>query len=104
MSAALRLTADTGGTFTDLVVEGHPGGLRFFKRPTTPDDPIEGLLDVLEAASEELGETTASLLGRSDLFIFGTTRATNAIVTGGTAKTALLTTKGHPDILLLREG
>jgi N-methylhydantoinase A len=33
-----------------------------------------------------------------------TTRATNALLTGGTAKTAFLTTDGHRDILLLREG
>jgi N-methylhydantoinase A len=34
----------------------------------------------------------------------GTTRATNAVVTGSSAKTAFLTTKGHRDVLLLREG
>ncbi len=45
-----------------------------------------------------------ALLGQGDLFIFGTTRATNAIVTGSTARTALIVTKGHPDILLFREG
>ena len=38
------------------------------------------------------------------MFIHGTTHATNAIVTQSTAKTALLTTAGHPDILVLREG
>src|SRR6202035_5087332 len=35
---------------------------------------------------------------------YGTTRATNAILTGGTARTAFLTTEGHPDTLVLREG
>jgi N-methylhydantoinase A len=43
----LRLAADTGGTFTDLVVEGDPSGARFFKRPTTPDDPVRDLLEVI---------------------------------------------------------
>ena len=100
----LRLAADTGGTFTDLVVEGGAQGLRFFKRPTTPDNPIEGLLDVIGAAGQTFDASPRSLLARVDLFVFGTTRATNAIVTGATAQTALLTTKGHPDILLFREG
>ena len=38
------------------------------------------------------------------MFIHGTTHAINAIVTKKTAKTALLVTSGHPDILVLREG
>ncbi len=100
----LRFAADTGGTFTDLVIDGEALGTRFYKRPTTPDDPVRGLLDVLRAAAADLGTTTPELLARADLFVFGTTRATNAVVTGATALTALLTTKGHPDILLLREG
>ena len=100
----LRFAADTGGTFTDLVVDGESLGTRFYKRPTTPEQPVRGLLDVVDAAASDLETTTRELLGRGDLFVFGTTRATNAVVTGATARTALLTTKGHPDILLLREG
>ena len=38
------------------------------------------------------------------MFIYGTTRATNAIVTNNVAKTAFLTTAGFPDVLVLREG
>jgi N-methylhydantoinase A len=34
----------------------------------------------------------------------GTTRGLNAILTGNVARTALLVTEGHPDILVLREG
>ena len=34
----------------------------------------------------------------------GTTHAINAIVTGSTARTAFLTTEGHPDSLVFREG
>ncbi len=104
MSGALRFGVDTGGTFTDLVIEGDPRGLLLAKRPTTPDDPLRGLVDVLGAASEQLDCTTRDLLGRGELFVFGTTRATNAIVEGATARTALLVTQGHPDILTLREG
>ncbi len=100
----LRLAADTGGTFTDLVVEGDSRGLRFYKAPTTPQDPVDGLLDVIGAAATDLGCRSSALLRRADLFVFGTTHATNAVLTGTTARTAFLTTQGHPDILLFREG
>jgi len=99
-----RLAADTGGTFTDLVVDEEGSAPRFYKRSTTPSEPVVGVFDTLQAAAEDLGLSINDLLQKSGLFIFGTTRATNAIVTGTTAKTALLVTEGHPDILQLREG
>src|SRR5690606_2495315 len=37
-------------------------------------------------------------------FAFGTTAATNAILEGKGARTGLLCTRGHRDILLIREG
>ena len=100
----LILAADTGGTFTDLVVNSAGGAVRLYKRPTTPGDPVLGLFDALAAASADLDSPVPELLERSDLFVFGTTLATNAIVTSSTARTALLVTQGHPDILLFREG
>src|SRR5262249_55673761 len=48
--------------------------------------------------------TVPDLLARTDVFTYGTTRATNAIVEGRTARTAFFTTDGFPDVLLLREG
>jgi N-methylhydantoinase A len=103
-SAGLRFAADTGGTFTDLVLEGADSDLRLYKRPTTPADPVEGLLDVVGAAAADHGVSVRELLGKGELFVFGTTRATNAVVTGTIARTALLCTRGHPDVLLFREG
>ena len=100
----MRFAVDTGGTFTDLVLEDDKGILHMFKAPTTPDDPVRGILDGIATAAQSFGEAPEALLGRGELFIHGTTHATNAIVTGTTAKTALLTTKGHPDMLVLREG
>ena len=99
----MRLAVDTGGTFTDLVVEGDEGELHVYKSPTTPDDPCEGLLDVLGvAAARSVGSESCS--AGAELFVHGTTRAINAILTGATARTAFLTTQGHPDVLLFREG
>ena len=100
----MRFAVDTGGTFTDLVVEDAEGQFHLYKAATTPDDPARGVLDVFEIAARDLGTDRSSLLGQGELFIHGTTRATNAILTGTTARTAFLTTRGHPDILLFREG
>ena len=100
----MRFAVDTGGTFTDLIVEDDDGGLHMFKAATTPDDPIRGVIDSLENAAAGLHTDLASLLARGELFIHGTTYAINAIVTGNTAKTAFLTTEGHRDILVFREG
>jgi N-methylhydantoinase A len=100
----LRFAVDTGGTFTDLVVDDGSGALCLCKSPTTPDDPIRGVLDVLDVAARDRGIPRSDLLARGELLIHGTTRAINAILTGVTATTAFLTTSGHPDILLYREG
>ncbi|MEH6753116.1 MAG: hydantoinase/oxoprolinase family protein [Alphaproteobacteria bacterium] len=100
----MRFAVDTGGTFTDLIVEDDENGLHMFKASTTPDDPIRGVLDSLQVAADDFELSLADLLGKADLFIHGTTHAINAIVTGNTAKTAFLTTEGHRDILVFREG
>ncbi len=100
----MRFACDTGGTFTDLIVENSDGTLSMYKAPTTPEDPILGVLQSLELASEDRNISLSKLLSSGEMFIHGTTHATNAIVTQSTAKTALLTTAGHPDILVLREG
>ena len=100
----MRLSVDVGGTFTDLVVDDGAGLLKVYKSPTTSPDPIEGVLDVVALAAAGEGRSTQALLGATDMFIHSTTRAINAVVTGKTARTAFLTTQGHPDILLVREG
>jgi N-methylhydantoinase A len=97
----VRLAVDTGGTFTDLVVEDDKGVLHLFKSPTTQADPVRGVLDVLGVATAALD---SDILSESSVFVHGTTRAINAILTETTARTAFLTTEGHPDVLLFREG
>jgi N-methylhydantoinase A len=100
----VRVAVDVGGTFTDLVCEDGHGRFLIYKSPTTPDDPVRGMLDALEVAAEEAELSLRELLEPVQLFVHGTTRATNAIISGETACTALLVTEGHPDILLWREG
>jgi N-methylhydantoinase A len=100
----MRFAVDTGGTFTDLIVEDDDGRLRMYKAETTPDDPIRGVLDSVQRAADDMGVERRALLGNGDLFIHGTTHAINAVVTGNTARTAFLVTKGHGDMLVFREG
>jgi N-methylhydantoinase A len=99
----MRFASDTGGTFTDLIIEDE-GRLHLFKSPTVPTSPVDGVLGAFCVAADAFGMDCAALLSRGDQFIHGTTHAINAIVTKQVAKTALLVTEGHPDILLLREG
>jgi N-methylhydantoinase A len=100
----MRFACDTGGTFTDLIVEDDQHGLHMYKAATTPADPVKGVLDALALAASDMDLSLAELLGQGEMLIHGTTHAINAIITGSTAKTAFLTTAGHPDILVLREG
>ena len=50
------------------------------------------MLDVIETAAADLAIAPDELLGQAELFIHGTTRAINAILTGRVARTAFLTT------------
>jgi len=97
------LAVDTGGTFTDLLLDTGRE-LHLDKALTTPADPVRGVLDVLDTTAARLGLTRRRLLGCSELLIHGTTHAINAMVTGRTARTAFLVTRGHRDVLLFREG
>jgi N-methylhydantoinase A len=102
--AGWRITVDTGGTFTDIVVADTENRLTIGKAPTTPDRIFNGMRAALENVADQLAMPLGELMEAADVLIYGTTCATNAIVTGQIAKTALLTTRGFPDVLVLREG
>ena len=95
---------DTGGTFTDIVVLDPQGSLHIGKALTTPERIFDGMAGALSVVAEDLGIELAKLLAATDVLIYGTTRATNAVVTKRTAKTAFITTKGFKDTLTLKEG
>mgnify|MGYP001272104702 FL=1 len=100
----MRISIDTGGTFTDLVCEDKKNKLKVFKVPTTPENPSIGILDGLKQIATSYKKNFKEFLSDIDTIIHGTTHAINAIVTNKIAKTAFLCTKGHPDTLLFREG
>jgi len=99
-----RITVDTGGTFTDIVVADDRNRLTIGKALTTPGRIFNGMRAALDNVATQLDIPLDELMRAADVLIYGTTRATNAIVTGQIAKTALLTTRGFPDVLVLREG
>jgi len=99
-----RISVDTGGTFTDVVVADAKGIRAIGKSLTTPQRIFDGMRGAIEVAAGECGLTGDQLLGEAEMLIYGTTRATNAVVTGNTAKTAFLCTKGFRDTLVLKEG
>lgn len=99
-----RLSVDVGGTFTDLVARSDDGWLTVAKTPTTPDRAFTAIAEGVSSIERQLELPGESLLGKCHSFVYATTRATNAIIEGTTARTALITTRGFADILLLREG
>jgi N-methylhydantoinase A len=101
---AFKIAMDTGGTFSDVVLTGDDGRFSLSKAPTTPDRIFDGIAQALTFVAEERELTLERLLGDTEVMIYATTRSTNAILTGGTATTALITTKGFGDTLVFREG
>ena len=101
---AYRVSVDTGGTFTDVVVTDDSGQFTVGKALTDKQRAFASIEAGLAVAAEELGIDVKSLLAECAMFVYGTTRGTNAIVEHKTAKTAFLTTQGVPDVLLLKEG
>ena len=99
-----RISVDTGGTFTDVVVADETGVLLAEKALTTPDRIFSGMRAAMQAAATDLKMGLDELLSQTTILIYGTTRAANAIVQSNVAKTALLTTEGFRDILVFREG
>jgi N-methylhydantoinase A len=93
-SLGTRLSADVGGTFTDVVLE-RDGTRWTTKVLTTPSAPEQGVLTGIHAALDLAGLGLASV----DTFIHGTTLATNAIIERRGAKTALIATDGFRDTL-----
>ena len=88
------LAVDIGGTFTDVVLL-LDRRMHATKVLTTRDDPSEAVIAGIQQLFTESDARPESL----SLVLHGTTLATNAIIERRGAKTALLTTEGHRDIL-----
>ncbi|MBW3642707.1 MAG: hydantoinase/oxoprolinase family protein [Actinobacteria bacterium] len=81
----MRVGADTGGTFTDVVA----GDGTVAKVPSTPEDPGEAVRVGLTSAGE----------ARPEVLAHGTTVATNALLERRGAAVALVTNRGFADVV-----
>ena len=93
-----RAAADIGGTFTDVAVLTPDGRLATRKLPSTPHNYADAVIAGVRSLLEELGSPLDAL----EELLHGCTVATNAILEGKGAPTALLTTRGFRDVLELR--
>jgi len=92
----LLVAVDVGGTFTDIALQDSATGEAWTaKTPSTPHDPSEAFLTGVLLALEGAGRDAAQV-GR---VLHGTTVATNLILEGRTARTALVTTAGFRHVL-----
>jgi N-methylhydantoinase A/oxoprolinase/acetone carboxylase beta subunit len=89
-----RLAVDIGGTFTDVVLDSDFGRITR-KVLTTVGRPEVGLMQGASQVLAEQGVGFADI----DIFVHGTTLATNAILQRRGARTALIATGGFRDIL-----
>src|SRR5918912_319976 len=90
----LRVAVDTGGTFTDLVIQDSASGaLRIFKVPSTPQDPSQAVL-------EGLRRTRAADV---EFFVHGTTVGTNALLEEKGARAGLVISRGFRGVYEVQE-
>jgi N-methylhydantoinase A len=95
------IAVDSGGTFSDCVVLDADGGIVRAKSPSTPPAFEEGVLGAVGEAAGRLGMPIEQLLAQTDIFAHGTTVATNILITRTGARTALVTTRGHEDAIII---
>lgn len=95
-SDQIKLAIDIGGTFTDTVLmRGENQIIATTKTPTTPNNPEKGAL----AGAKHVFHSSGTKPENVDLFVHGTTLATNALIERRGAKVATILTEGFRDIL-----
>lgn len=89
-----RLAVDIGGTFTDVVLE-TAGRHLTTKVLTTHAEPAAGVVSGIRQVLARANRKPAQV----GVVLHGTTLATNALIERRGARTALITTEGHRDVL-----
>ena len=98
MTRTYRLGIDIGGTFTDVVLLGDDGSVRAKKVLSTPDDYAHGVVGGAVSLLAECDVVAGSIAG----VVHASTVASNTILEGLGARTALITTDGFRDVLEMR--
>jgi N-methylhydantoinase A len=93
---AYRLGVDVGGTFTDLLLlDAASSKFWRHKTPSTPADSSEGILVGVKAICAHAGISPSDI----EVFLHGTTVATNAMLEGKGARVGLIVTEGYRQIM-----
>ena len=93
---SIRIGVDVGGTNTDIcAIDEENGILMVYKLPSSLHDQSDAVVAGIKKIAEKY-RLSGSEVRR---FMHGTTVATNAILEGRGAKTALITTGGFRDLL-----
>jgi N-methylhydantoinase A len=93
----MLLGVDVGGTFTDAVLVSADGATYTAKAPSTPGEQQTGVMAAVEAVLGQAGADAEQV----ERFAHGMTVATNALLEGKGARTALIATDGFTDIVEL---
>jgi N-methylhydantoinase A len=94
----MLLGVDVGGTFTDAVlVSGEGSAVYTAKVPSTPEEQSRGVMEAVRAVLASAGARP----GQVERFAHGMTVATNALLEGRAARTALIATEGFTDVVAL---
>ena len=98
MRRGYRVGIDIGGTFTDIVLLDHAGGVVAKKISSSVEDYALAIVRGLEALFTEHGVAP----GEVEEIMHGTTVASNAILERSGARVGLVTSRGFRDVLELR--
>lgn len=90
-----RAGVDIGGTFTDIVVIDDEGVVHTKKVSSTPEDYGVAIVTGLQALLASLSATPRQVTE----LVHATTIATNTVLEGKGARTALVTTRGFRDVV-----
>ena len=94
--ARFVVAVDIGGTFTDIaLLDAANGQVWRAKTPSVPEDPSRAFMTGVELALTQAGASHAGV----ERVLHGTTVATNMILEGKGALTALVTTRGFRHVL-----
>ncbi|MGD9711318.1 MAG: hydantoinase/oxoprolinase family protein [Lautropia sp.] len=93
----MRIGIEIGGTFTDLILLRESEEPLTLKVSSTPSDPSEGALNGCRKLLEKANGRWSDI----EELLHGSTVATNILIERKGAKSALITTAGFEDILLI---
>ncbi len=91
-----RVSADIGGTFTDIVIEPSDGPVFVGKVATTPDNPASGVIEGIKGLVPNLADI--------EFFVHGTTVGLNAFLERKGERVLLVSTAGLGDSYTIARG